>query len=151
MESLKTADSASSEDPETVTQPLDPDADTKQSAAPAAPAVVKTSAAKSVIAPAPQPAENPTLQPASLPVSAAASSGPLTAAPIMVQIAAVSHQEDANALASALREHGYSVSIRNEPQDKLLHVQLGPFATRDAAKAIRTKLIADGYNAIVKP
>jgi DedD protein len=69
----------------------------------------------------------------------------------MVQIAAVSHQEDANVLVSALQQHGYSVAVRNEPQDKLLHVQLGPFATRDSAKAMRAKLLADGYNAILKP
>ena len=69
----------------------------------------------------------------------------------MVQVAAVTHQEDANVLVSALRQRGYSVSVRNEPQDKLLHVQVGPFATRETAKAMRSKLQADGYNAILKP
>ena len=69
----------------------------------------------------------------------------------MVQIAAVTRSEDANALASALRQRGYTVAVRSEPQDKLLHVQVGPFATRDAAKAMRAKLMADGYNAILKP
>jgi cell division septation protein DedD len=70
---------------------------------------------------------------------------------IMVQIAAVTRQEDASVLVSALRQRGYSVSIRNEPQDKLLHVQVGPFASRDAARTMRSKLLADGYNAILKP
>jgi cell division septation protein DedD len=69
----------------------------------------------------------------------------------MVQVAAVTHQEDANVLVSALRQHGYSVSVHNEPQDKLLHIQVGPFATRETAKAMRAKLQADGYNAILKP
>lgn len=68
----------------------------------------------------------------------------------MVQIAAVSHQEDADVLVSALRKRGYSVVTRNESRDNLLHVQIGPFATRDAAKAMRAKLLADGYNAILK-
>jgi DedD protein len=68
----------------------------------------------------------------------------------MVQIAAVSHQEDAQVLVAALQKHGYSVVIRNDPRDNLLHVQLGPFATRDEAKAMRAKLLADGYNAILK-
>lgn len=69
----------------------------------------------------------------------------------MVQIAAVTRPEDANALAAALRQRGYSVVVRNESQDKLLHVQVGPFASRDDAAAMRSKLLADGYNAILKP
>lgn len=72
------------------------------------------------------------------------------AAPTMVQIAAVSHQEDANILVAALRRRGYSVIVRNEPKDSLLHVQIGPFASRDQAKAMRARLLADGYNAILK-
>ncbi|MBT9333051.1 SPOR domain-containing protein [Paracidobacterium acidisoli] len=76
------------------------------------------------------------------------SAGP--SSPIMVQIAAVSHQEDADVLISALRRRGYSATAHSEPQDKLLHVQIGPFASRDEARAMRTRLLADGYNAIVK-
>ena len=69
----------------------------------------------------------------------------------MVQIAAVSHQEDADVLVSALKKRGYNVVVRNETQDKLLHVQVGPFASRDEARTMRTKLQSDGYNAILKP
>lgn len=69
---------------------------------------------------------------------------------IMVQIAAISRQEDADILVSALRKHGYSVVVRNDPKDSLLHVQIGPFGSRDDAKAMRTRLLADGYNAILK-
>jgi cell division septation protein DedD len=68
----------------------------------------------------------------------------------MVQVAAVSHQEDADVLISALKKRGYAVFIRQEPQDHLLHVQIGPFATRKDADAMRQRLLADGYNAIVK-
>jgi DedD protein len=68
----------------------------------------------------------------------------------MVQIAAVSRQEDADVLVSALRQRGYGVVVRNEPQDKLLHVQVGPFADRVQATAIKEKLLSDGYNAIIK-
>ncbi len=71
-------------------------------------------------------------------------------APALVQVAAVSHQEDADMLLNALKRRGYSVSIRHEPQDKLLHVQIGPLATRKDADAMRQRLLADGYNAIVK-
>jgi DedD protein len=68
----------------------------------------------------------------------------------MVQVAAVSHQEDADTLIAALKKKGYAVFIRNEPQDHLLHVQVGPFATRKDADTMRQHLLADGYNAIVK-
>lgn len=70
--------------------------------------------------------------------------------PTMVQIAAVSRQEDADVLVAALKKRGYNVVVRNEPKDDLLHVQIGPFATRDEARATRAKLLADGYNAILK-
>jgi cell division septation protein DedD len=75
---------------------------------------------------------------------------PATAGSALVQVAAVSHPEDADVLLSALKKRGYSVSIRHEPQDKLLHVQIGPFASKKDAEAMRQKLLADGYNAIVK-
>src|SRR6202020_1886428 len=48
----------------------------------------------------------------------------------MVQIAAVARREDADVLVAALRQRGYGVVVRSEPQDKLLHVQVGPFADR---------------------
>jgi DedD protein len=82
-----------------------------------------------------------------------ATSAPVAAAsasPIIVQIAAVSHHEDADVLISALTRRGYSVAIRQEPQDKLFHVQIGPFVNRKDADAMRQRLLADGYNAIVK-
>lgn len=75
---------------------------------------------------------------------------PAPAASIMVQIAAVSRSEDATVLVSALKGLGYNASVRSEPADKLFHVQVGPFATRDQATATRAKLVSDGYNAILK-
>jgi cell division septation protein DedD len=68
----------------------------------------------------------------------------------LVQVAAVSHQEDADLLVTTLKRRGYAVAIRNEPQDKLLHVQVGPFANHKDADVMRQKLLADGFNAIVK-
>ncbi len=73
-----------------------------------------------------------------------------TGGTILVQIAAVSHREDADNLLAALKQRGYDVAIRNEPQDKLLHVQVGPFPTRKDADAMKQHLLADGYNAIIK-
>jgi DedD protein len=81
----------------------------------------------------------------------AASTGPVPGSgQAMVQIAAVARPEDADALVAALRQRGYGVVVRNEPQDKLFHVQVGPFADRTQATAMKQKLLSDGYNAIIK-
>ena len=68
----------------------------------------------------------------------------------MVQVAAVRIPQDAQILVEALKRHGYTAVVRNEPRDQLLHVQLGPYATRADAMRMRAKLLADGYNAVVK-
>ena len=68
----------------------------------------------------------------------------------MVQVAAVRVPQDAEILVDALKRHGYTAVVRNEPQDQLLHVQLGPFNSRTDAMAMRAKLLTDGYNAVVK-
>ena len=67
----------------------------------------------------------------------------------VVQVAAVSHQEDADLLVGALRGKGYSVTAHTEP-DRLVHIQVGPFNNRKDADAMRQRLLSDGYNAIVK-
>jgi DedD protein len=69
----------------------------------------------------------------------------------VVQVAAMSHQEDADVVAVDLKRRGYTVAIRREPQDKLFHVQIGPFSNKKEADAMRQRLQTDGYNnAIVK-
>jgi cell division septation protein DedD len=70
---------------------------------------------------------------------------------LMVQIAAVSHQEDADVLTNALRKRGYVVNARREAADGMVHVRIGPFTSRDEANRWRQKLMDDGYNAIVQP
>ena len=71
--------------------------------------------------------------------------------PLMVQIAAVSHQEDADVLVGALRKRGYAVSARRDPADSLIHVRVGPFNNHDEAERWRLKLLNDGYNAMIQP
>ena len=68
----------------------------------------------------------------------------------MVQIAAVSRTEDADVLLGALKKRGYTVTARRELGDNLIHVQTGPFTSRNDANAMRQKLLNDGYNAIVQ-
>lgn len=86
------------------------------------------------------------------PVSrATASAAPIPGAgETVVQVAAVSRQGDADMLMSALKRHGYNAAVHQSPQDKLLHVQIGPFATKKEAEVMRQRLIGDGYNALVK-
>jgi DedD protein len=100
----------------------------------------------------------PTPAPRPAPAASTPPAAPVAAAPIpvvsgagpVVQIAAVSHQEDADLLVTTLKRRGYTVVVRSEPQDKLLHVQVGPFANHKDADAMRTRLLNDGFNAIVK-
>ena len=70
--------------------------------------------------------------------------------PIMVQIAAVSRQEDAEVLAGALRKRGFNPSVHPGTADKFFHVQVGPFTDKTQAETMKQHLLADGYNAIVK-
>jgi DedD protein len=70
--------------------------------------------------------------------------------PIMVQIAAVSRQEDAEVLAGALRKRGFNPTVHPGSSDKFFHVQVGPFTDKAQADAMKQHLLADGYNAIVK-
>jgi cell division septation protein DedD len=90
----------------------------------------------------------PAIKPAGIVPVAAALPSPGSS---VVQVAAMSHQEDADVVAVDLKRRGYTVAIRHEPQDKLFHVQIGPFATKKEADAMRQRLQTDGYNnAIVK-
>jgi len=68
-----------------------------------------------------------------------------------VQVAAVSRQEDAEALVEALKKKQYPAFSANNPAtDKFYHVQVGPYADLKDAEAMRARLISDGYNPIVK-
>jgi len=69
----------------------------------------------------------------------------------MVQIAVVSHQEDAEVLLGALHKRGYSVALSQDEADGQFHVRVGPFTSLSEANAIRQKLLNDGYNAVVQP
>src|SRR3954467_7105481 len=77
---------------------------------------------------------------------------PISPAPgaYTVQVAAVSKQEDADALVSALRKKAYPVFIASTGTDKLFHIQIGPFTDIKDAESMKTKLTGDGYNPIVK-
>jgi cell division septation protein DedD len=94
------------------------------------------------------------LKPAAIPPSASAVKTPELASAsgnITVQVAAVTKQEDAQALVAALKRKNYPVFVLPQSSaDSLYHVQVGPFAELKDAEAMRSKLAGDGYNAIVK-
>jgi DedD protein len=81
-------------------------------------------------------------------------SDPLAALPsssYFVQVAAVSKQEDAEALVDALKKKTYPAFVAtNTSTDKLFRVQVGPFADIKDAEAMRGRLINDGYSPILK-
>jgi DedD protein len=127
--------------------PTDSPSTAQDNQQPPAPAPYKAVAASPRPEAHAEPPANSATKPAALvPVSTAAPSG----SPV-VQVAAMSHQEDADVVAVDLKRRGYTVAIRREPQDKLFHVQIGPFSTKKEADAMRQRLQTDGYNsAIVK-
>jgi cell division septation protein DedD len=67
-----------------------------------------------------------------------------------VQVAAVSHGEDAQLLLHALKAKGYPVSVHSQSQDKFFHVQVGPFDNKKDAEAAKQRLLGDGYQPIIK-
>ena len=68
-----------------------------------------------------------------------------------VQVAAVSKEEDAQALVDALKKKEYPAFVAAQSNaDKLFRVQLGPFVEVKDAESMRTKLIGDGYSPILK-
>jgi cell division septation protein DedD len=68
----------------------------------------------------------------------------------LVQVAAVTKQEDADALVDALKKKQYPAFSTSNAVDKLVHVQVGPFSDIKQAEDTRAKLMNDGYNPILK-
>jgi DedD protein len=97
--------------------------------------------------------ETSTSAPDAAPAAAPPAIDPTAPAPLnayYVQVAAVSKSEDAEALVDALKKKQYPAFSTTTPTDKLIHVQLGPYADVKEAEAMRAKLISDGYNPILK-
>jgi cell division septation protein DedD len=95
-----------------------------------------------------------TAPPAQSQSSAADSPDPTTTLPAagyFVQVAAVSKQEDAEALVDALKKKQYPAFVAGTSNtDKLFHIQVGPFSDVKDAESMRARLISDGYNPILK-
>jgi len=86
----------------------------------------------------------------STPDQAAPLTPPQPVASYFVQVAAVSKQEDAQALVESLKGRQYQAFIADATPDKLFHVQVGPFTDVKEAESMRARLVNDGYNPILK-
>lgn len=69
---------------------------------------------------------------------------------IMLQVAAVLHQDDALALAQALQKKKFPAIVIPPSADKYYRVQVGPYADNQAAANARTDLEANGFKSITK-
>jgi len=95
-----------------------------------------------------QPTQATTMQPAvQSALKNAQSATPLS---LMVQIATLAHQEDADVLVDALRRRGYAVAAHRDPADGMVHVRIGPFWSQEVANQWKQRLLNDGYNAEVQ-
>ena len=69
----------------------------------------------------------------------------------VVQIAALTQPNDADALVSVLRRKKYPVFLVNtSPSDRYYRVQVGPFSDIRDAERMRSRLARDGYKPILK-
>lgn len=92
----------------------------------------------------------PTSQAQSQPANPPEPIGTVPTAGYFVQVAAVTKQEDADALVDALKKKEYPAFSSNSAVDKYFRVQVGPFADIKDAESMRSRLINDGYNPILK-
>ena len=119
--------------------------------------------------PAPKP-QAPSVQPPAMPKTAvsskAATTPPKASMPakpssgvdgplipkgtIMLQVAAVLHQDDALALAQALQQKKFPAFVLTPGADKLYRVQVGPYQDNQSASNARQALEAKGFKSIIK-
>lgn len=71
---------------------------------------------------------------------------------VVLQVAAVLHQDDALALAQALQQKKFPAFVipPGAGADKYFRVQVGPYANNQAASNARQELEANGFKSIVK-
>jgi septal ring-binding cell division protein DamX len=69
---------------------------------------------------------------------------------IMLQVAAVLHQDDALALAQALQKKKFPAIVIPPSADKYYRVQVGPYPDNQSAANARTDLESNGFKSITK-
>lgn len=107
-----------------------------------------TATAQPASAPKPTAALSKTAIPAK---SSSGTDGPLIPkGAIMLQVAAVLHQDDALALAQALQQKKFPAFVIPPAADKYYRVQVGPYKDNDSASKARQDLEAKGFKSIIK-
>jgi cell division septation protein DedD len=127
-----------SAEPQTAPDHLQPPPKALSPTAPSAPA----SAAKSAAA--------PSKSVKSAKGSASADTPPMAKGAVMLQVAAVLHQEDALALAQALQQKKFPAIVVPPSADKYYRVQVGPYHDDPSATKARQDLEAKGFKSIIK-
>lgn len=83
-------------------------------------------------------------------VSAGTDTPPMAKGAIMLQVAAVLHQDDALALAQALQQKKFPAIVVPPGADKYYRVQVGPYRDDPSATKARQDLEAKGFKSIIK-
>jgi DedD protein len=133
---------------------------TQPAASPSVPAANPASNSASPNAPATKPSAKPAPAPAAAkPASAPAPSKTSKVAvgsplipkgAIVLQVAALEKESDALEMAQVLQQRKFPVFILPAGPDKYYHVQVGPYATLQAANAAQHDLESQGFKSIVK-
>ena len=107
-----------------------------------------TATAQPAAAPKPTATSSKTAIPAK---SSSGTDGPLIPkGSIMLQVAAVLHQDDALALAQALQQKKFPAFVLPPAADKYYRVQVGPYQDNTSATKARQDLEAKGFKSIIK-
>lgn len=83
------------------------------------------------------------------PAGPAAGTAAVPAGAILLQVAALSKKEDADAMVALLKKKDFDVTVTN-PGDKLHHVMVGPFVSLKDAEGVKARLEKEGFKPIVK-
>jgi cell division septation protein DedD len=124
------------------------------------PAAAESKKPADQLQPAPKPAENvatrardsaAAAKPADKPERAQSLKAPLIPrGAIVLQVAALSKESDALALAEVLQQKEFPAFVLNSNGGSLYRVQVGPYADKESADAAKRSLLREGFKAIVK-
>ena len=130
-------------EPQTAPDHLQPPSKPAAAVSPASPALPAA-------APKPATAQVPSKSSKSTKGPAGADTPMIPKGAVMLQVAAVLHQDDALALAQALQQKRFPAIVVPPGADKYYRVQVGPYHDNDAATKARQDLEANGFKSIVK-
>lgn len=99
-------------------------------------------------------ARSATAQPVALQTTSPASPGKVPSGPL-VQVAALTNQQDANDMVGVLQSRGYHALVLTPQEaratDDLFRVVAGPYQTRAEAEQARKRLAAAGFKPFLRP